>query len=435
MGKTQGLLIGGMLALLGVLALTFVVILVGGLGVGGSGSSHAAAYTVTPVQPTATPTPPPLSITPQQGWVAAQTHLAFTQGIAFAPSDPYVGYACGITQVGSGGALQFSRTADGGRTWHTFAPTQLAYPTCSLAVSPVNPHHILLTASTCYPVCYGGQTPDFLLSRDGGLTWQPFQVPTGDNTKVQLTSAIWAGDAILSTAKHFTQQVDGVTPTYQLAVSIAGAPLKWIDDSAFYATLGAHEQFSYTATALVAFGNTWEVRFQSNATTTCQSYGCTDVMQSTDQGATWQHFTVTSMYPDDIFAPPTGTTLYGTAERANQSYLVASSDSGHTWTTRLALPSWAVQTYTVLLCAPDGTIFLYGTTQQSNTLIVDVLAPQATAWQRVLTNVGSSASSYTITGLSWNAAGHSVALWGIQTRFAQLSFVGATAAYHAPTGA
>ena len=114
MSCNQRLVIAGMLGVLAVLILSFAIILVSTFGMQ---ASTAIQATATPATPTVTPTPPPLAITPQQGWLAATTHLAFTQNLTFAQSNPFIGYACDVAKNLIPAPLQLSITTDSGRIW------------------------------------------------------------------------------------------------------------------------------------------------------------------------------------------------------------------------------------------------------------------------------------------------------------------------------
>jgi transposase len=98
----------------------------------------------------------------QLGWTAPP---GVAQGliprVAFAASKPSVGYAC---TCGSRGALQISKTSDGGATWK-FLSSPISGAFCFVTVNPTNSDDILVNDGNSF-------TNVIVRSRDGGVTWQ-----------------------------------------------------------------------------------------------------------------------------------------------------------------------------------------------------------------------------------------------------------------------
>ena len=437
MGRTQRLVIAGLLGLLAVLILSFVVILVSTLG---PGASTAIQPTATPATPTATPTPPPLAITPQQGWLTASTHLAFTQDIAFAQSDPYMGYACGVTNNATPAPLQFSITNDGGRTWKAQAPTTLKYTSCSLKISPTNANWLSMTAVACGP-CFGDELPDNLVSHNSGRTWTVLKVPAGENTSVRVDSLAWAGTDLLVGISIYSQTPTTTIPTHLLAASINGASLQWVDNAAFYTQAGAHPQ----SIGVQGLESRWLIMMNYPMPTTgCNiQYGCLKIMQSADHGATWSSTTVAlDIYWGSVAASSDGKTLLGIQYLAGgKSALFSSRDTGATWQPlpTLSLPA-TDNTEMHFSTAPDGSIFLAIVISVPNQGITQyafyTLTSDGSSWLLVDSEKASLAfEGYGSVALSCNAQGQPIALWGIEDQYNGLQLLSTKVVYHAPVGA
>lgn len=209
MHTSQKYLIAGGLGLLGVLVLSFAVILA---------SSLPAATSSTTLPPTASTGPHPtatgkrhatatptasgsqiLQVSPSQGWVTAHA-LAGGKAIAFSYGHPLIGYACGNADLG----LQFSsavplevwQTQNGGRTWSAPLTMPVDAPNCAIQVSPDNPNDIVV--SVIQSLCNGGCDTNELLpsswyrSLDGGQSWNAIPAPDPH----ALEEFIWAGPTL-----------------------------------------------------------------------------------------------------------------------------------------------------------------------------------------------------------------------------------------------
>lgn len=437
MSRNRGLLLAGMFGILAMLVLSFMLILI---SVVGTQSTAMVRATPTPAPPTATPTPPPLAITAQQGWLTASTHLAFTQDIQFASSNPYVGYACGVAEnIGQATPLQLSITNDGGRSWIAQKPTMLNYTGCGLQINPIHDNWLLLTAATCNIGCDGAY-PDFYVSHDFGKTWSQLKVPTGENTTVVISGAVWAGTDLLLNVLHHVQYIDNIVPTHLLAASINGGPLQWVDSALFYSQMGMHP----LRLNILGLGATWIAALDDRKIACTLPFGCLLMMQSTDHGATWQRVISTiSISSGSVQTSADGKELFGyQSVTTTVSNLVVSHDAGQTWQALPADPTVAGEnrSYDTIFAAPDGALFITFSVyspQSSNQILIYTLAPNGTTWQAI--NTGTSGNALKIRSLvavSIGPGGHAVALWAILQTFGNTSPLpsGITATYHAPTG-
>ena len=136
--------------------------------------------TTPPIIPTATTALP-------VGWYAASTPtgLRFTDGrgstgLASSPTDPPEVAGCGMPplNLNEKAVPKFLYSADAGHTWHVH-PIQGASATnsCSIVADSILPQTFVIQIG-------GDGSPQFLVTRDNGVTWSMSNMPAGLTTSL-----------------------------------------------------------------------------------------------------------------------------------------------------------------------------------------------------------------------------------------------------------
>ncbi len=429
MNRSQNYLIAGGLGVLGVLVLAFVVILATSLP-----ANSTTAQPTAIIQPTATgtghkhptatsvPRPTPTAMPLPAGWTDAR--LPYAKDISFGVSDPQTGYVCGNLYNGTQGngtqngapPLELGVTHDGGATWQGPMTLPFSYGDCRIQVNPFNANDLLIGEFVCYGCDGSALYPrTWYRSLDGGATWHLVPIPAGvgEPNDYLIQYFMWGGQTLYMQILGAPGYIGPLSLAHSLAASVNGGAFTWIDSHLNVASLGSHISLGLMGTV----GSTLLVSYLD--TTPPASYG---FVATSDNGATWSHFTAQGTVGYRLYPSLDGTTIYST----NGSGVTRSSDGGHTWMNLPVLPATpgalleSAQPLVPHLPAssngpvkaefgeaPDGTIFLgvpvYGSSYH------DVLyewSPGATQW-RVLDNHGPG----TFSAVTVDANGHPVAVW------------------------
>jgi hypothetical protein len=357
MHSSQKYLIAGGLGVLGVLILSFAVILATSLPATSSTSTLPPTASIGPHptatagkhHATATPTASGnqiLQVSPSQGWVTASA-LPFGKSVAFGINDPLTGYACGNTDTNnfSSQPLLWSVTHDGGRTWSAASVTPATGAICIININPSNAADIVLFGTGTCPTddCSIGGYPAMYLTHDGGTTWQPLAL-TG-TPKANISIAVWAGNDLFIIGSL-------TAPQSFIAVSINGGPFTLLNQSAIYPGIGNElspiDEFSVGSTLVLSL-------YVGSCAVPGSKVSCPLAITS-DNGATWQHYTPTGpAAPSQIIVGGDDQTLFG----YNANGLVVSHDIGRTWQRipNSALPLGPNEGLFLSTATPDGTVF------------------------------------------------------------------------------
>ena len=446
-------LLGILAALIVVLAVLVVVILQSPNG----GETTLARGTATP---TLTPTPV-LNISPAQGWVETHPKLPFARTVAFGTNDPLSGYACGSQSVQMGFsaqnkqpvALQFSRTTDGGRTWQ--APHALSfgqgYATCELHIDPADAKDVVLgrIAGCDVGPCDGDTSLvfDWYRSRDGGQTWSHLTYPT---SLAQAAAAkgyflfdkfAWDSTTLYAAVSAACLGACLPGPPNAILVSKNGGAFATLPSAPLSTALAA----PYTAFVTPVFwvNGTMNVLFIYQSSGAWGQAGALGGVTSRDGGQSWTTFTsmcngAAAHIALELQATTQGTLVGACTDKytSNGAATLVQSTDGQTWTALPAQPPGDFALSAPFFVTPDGALYVATTGAQGGIMR---LSESATTWQ-MLNPYSTQSPSHTLTAVSWDVAGHTVALWGavITTEKAPSGFPGASEiptsfglAYHA----
>lgn len=383
---SPGMLLGGM-SLLGVL------VIVAALLVALATRGQDAATPVTSILPPETPQPqgtpipttPPLGATvpPPSGWnLASGTGLAtYPQGqnvasigIAFASSNPSIGYLC----MPSADGMLLMGTTDGGQTWHKVATACAAQDQNVLSIDPANPNDVLLAEYSLPPAT--SQTKALLRSVDGGRTWAAVKLPIAAGYDLQTVG--WAGSTALLCVTPASASGDSPLAVF---ISPVNSPFTRLDK---HGTIGGVALASFAQMG----GNASELFIATDGNT----------LVSADEGKTWTQRAWTyqgqPVSPMSIVSGANGTAILGEA-----SAVVVSTDDGVTWH---ALPDPAgspVAGGGDEWVAPDGTVFIFPVNKQH----LYAVRPGSKAWTSVLDVPPSVRLQATLSGVE----GHPMIEW------------------------
>ena len=161
----------------------------------GAHAGVRATTTPTTISGTPTPTAIPLPYSFPKQWLPAPDGSDLPAGIgsvAFAPSSPQTGYACGITPSNADNAPTTPpyvvATSDGGQSWRTVAGSAAHAKTgCMLFVDQNNARDVFAVAGKFYL-----GLPQLYRSQDGGATWKVIPQPTvaGISTSVAAIAVV-----------------------------------------------------------------------------------------------------------------------------------------------------------------------------------------------------------------------------------------------------
>lgn len=355
----------------------------------------ATAYPVFTALPPGTPVPtrvPP----PGQGWVNAGPAIA--QDIVFAPSAPQTAYSCGVVTPNEGAPqpVIVGISHDGGATWHTKV-TSIPDTGCHISVDPLDAQDVVLAAGRCA----GCPQPWLVRSRDGGVTWAVPSLPPHGSTAFSYMQLQWAGDDLyIALAARATGSTSDVYRS--LAVSRAGGPLQWVDDTKLFAHLPADAQI----TQMLAIGHNLMVSMSTNQ---CPP-ACATPKLTTTHGATWQSappFTVEGTAINLIGSTLNGQILFGHIGMGPGGVQMArSQDGGATWTLLPPFPAGTLYDY-LTGQTPDGTLFVELQFDDQMFGIFDFTSTRGT-WQLA----ASTTTGNVIITVSADVGGHPQWLWG-----------------------
>lgn len=370
-------------------------------------ASCAPSKPTVTIAPSATPAPTatvdalktPL---PSQGWVAVPA-LAFAKGIAFSKSDPFTGYACGNVGIDvartPADVLQLSVTHDGGRTWSAPAATTVPGAGCNFSINPANASDLVMMAWHCYGGCNPGPSP--YRSYDGGKTWEALKL---DPTQWQSGTTIgWieSNPAWVGNTTYFAMVAGGAhgpipQPQHAVVSNTTGGLLS-AADAGIYDLINDPQVYPGS---IWTYGSTLVLSFEG-------SIGY--MLRSTDDGKSWQKFTVSlSLPPTSGVFSADGTDL----DVMNGSDIQVSSDGGVTWRHLPTLPAMDATYFPQgLFHLPDGTYLLVGPTH------IWQLAPGASAWQdatKIITD--QYGTPVHVLAFSTDATGHPVLAWSEGSR-------------------
>ena len=398
---------------IGSIALTALVLLV--LGIAWFGIQHGghpapgpASHPTTPaVLPTLPPTGAPPNTAPT--WIHTPA-LDGIQQIAWSASAPNRVYAC-VTLAGQT-SVGIITSVTGGDTWTP--PIQLAAGLgCFIGVDPTDASDVVVVVQPIAAGTTPGNTSAFdalYRSHDGGMHWTQASVPATASAAGFTGQLTWEGSTLFAS----TLPTVATTPSYQIAISVAGLPFAWVDAPGH--PLPGTSRLDFIA----GVPNALLIGIQSATTngTNCQNapYADTpyvDVYRSTDHGQTWLpttlsvqgqslHFVLADANSQAIVALPSDM----------QQYLVA-LDGGTTWTSTPAF-----QNVRAAICppsifvAPDGTVLAQFAsvsvgqpTQPAPGIYIN--EQKVPIWKAIDT----TSNALTLFALTCDAQGHPLILW------------------------
>lgn len=386
--------IAGGLAAAGAIALLFAVILAfttrGGTSLPTSSTSTLAATATSTHHATRTPGPtatPGATLAVTQNWQTAKD-VPNGVSVAFSTTTPRTGYACAFTQGTPYPTLRLYATVDGGATWQATAG-QVTGGICQLIINPTNPLDVTMRAGRCdVRTNCNGDMPLTYRTLDGGQSWTQLSMPAGaEDGFVVPADPFYAGNALF--VFPYIGAPTQVFPSlkHQLAVSIGGGPLTWIDLTNIVSKNYGPAFVSGNAFDIVA-GDPSKVIIKS----------------TTDGGQTWTTFTAQGITPAEtgqIAATPSNGTLYLLSD-----HVYMSADGGHIWT---VIGPGLKGYVNILAVTPDGTIYVtFAPNYNLSLAAVYRLSPGASAWQQVF---AYGMTQRTPVAVSWDANGHPFALW------------------------
>jgi BNR/Asp-box repeat len=248
--------------------------------------------------------------------------------VAFAASKPSVGYAC---TSGSGGALQISKTSDGGATWKSLS-SPLSGAFCVVTVNPTNSDDILVNDGNSF-------TNVIVRSRDGGVTWQK-----KNGVTLAFQNWGWAGSTLL-VATILTESQEPLTALYK---SVNGGPFVQVDQQGQLAgvKLGMPSFVGGTASQLYVQSGTAQLSDPVSVEE--------ETFTSRDGGATWQKVTFAGGAVHLLGASADGRALVGLASD-DLTRVEVSLDAGQTWR-KLPAKLAGVPGFGALYVTPDGSV-------------------------------------------------------------------------------
>lgn len=425
MSRNQRVALVGGLGALAVLVLSFAIILASSLTMNPSGTTpptailSATATLGTQYHPTTTPNPQPTatSFPLPQGWTDA--HVNYAKDVAFSPADPQTGYVCGNLYNGTQGdgtqggtlPLELGVTHDGGKTWQGPMTLPFHYGDCRVQVNPFNAQDLLIGEFVCYGCDGDALYPrTWYRSMDGGATWHLVPIPagTGVMSTLLIQYFMWAGQTLYMELQGAPGYIGPLKPMHTYAASINGGPFTWIDSNLPYASLGSAS--SLVLGEIGSIGTSLLIPYFNGAQA--------GILTTSDNGATWSHFTTQNIVGDRLYPSLDGKTIFST----NYQTVYRSGDGGHTWATLPALPATpgALLAYAGPAMpassngplkepfdeTPDGTVFLGVAVYSANHNAIYACQPGCTAWKAVNTSGPGTFSSVTV-----NASGQPITVW------------------------
>jgi|GEM_PF-6690837 len=265
----------------------------------------------------------------QLGWTAPP---GVAQGliprVAFAASKLSVGYAC---TAGSGGALQISKTSDGGATWK-FLSSPISGAFCFVTVNPTNSDDILVNDGNSF-------TNVIVRSRDGGVTWQKQHGVT-----LAFQNWGWAGSTLL-VATILTESQEPLTALYK---SVNGGPFVQVDQQGQLAGVKLRMPSFVGGTASQLYVQSGTVQLSDPVSVKEETF------TSRDGGATWQKVTFAGGAVHLVGASADGRAFVGLASD-DLTRVEVSLDAGQTWRKLPAKPA-GVPGFGALYVTPDGSV-------------------------------------------------------------------------------
>lgn len=387
-------------------------------------SSHSTALSPTPT-PTTIPTNTPMpTMTPLPNIWQTVKGVDYGKGLAFDPEHALTGYTCGTTDnlFSNLRPLEWGVTADGGFTWSPSTSTGILGNNCRIAINPFNSDDIVLTSYVCWDGC-GDDPGIWNRSLDGGKSWNRLALPGTENSGMSITQLAWTTNALVVIA-GYSESIGNPPPTtHSFAVSSNGGALAWTaQDPSFGVPLftGITSLFADGA-SIKAYGE-GEIAGQLKGI----------IATSSDNGATWTHFTMVGA-PDSTSITPIrgGNTLIGGSNRA----YMQSQDGGKTWTSLPTLPGGPMMiTQGLIIATADGTLFIE--LQSSTNTFTGTksgmykLIPGAATWTFVTAFQGQTNLSRQIDVISSDTNGHPVALWSTSISGTGLSDIKPLLEYH-----
>jgi hypothetical protein len=357
-------------------------------------------------RPGPSPTPTPAA---PRGWSIAGP--AYAQTIVFAPSAPATAYTCGAEALDGPGAppaVSVGISHDFGHTWTTI-PTPWLSPWCDITVDPTDPRDVALMTEVCAS-CSANPSLSLYRSTDGGTFWRLWLLPPRPSDgRRDFTAYQWAwAGATLFIAPY----ANDAQRYSQLAASVDQRPFDWVGQHGLF----AGEPQDTGINRLIGVGGTLYVTFDCGSGCPVES---THMMRSGDGGATWSLFAPT-FRGRAVFlveARPAAAGLLGflqpgPATPGPNSDYVRSTDMGLTWQSLPPIPG-GMGLFDIV-SAPDGTVYAAfwdccGPPPATAPPGIYKLAPGAIMWAFLGPFPGNAGGPITI---SWNAAGHPLALWG-----------------------
>jgi hypothetical protein len=336
-----------------------------------------------PAGATPTATPAQANAYEQLGWTAPPgVKQGYVPHVVFSAAKPAVGYAC---TNDSGGALQISKTTDGGATW-TFLNSPISGDLCHVTVNPTNPNDVLVNDGSPF-------NNIIARSKDGGVTWQKQSAGT-----MSFHTWGWAGSTLL-VGTILTESQEPLTALYK---SDNGGPFVQIDKQGQLAGVKLALPSFVGGTASQFYVQSGTVQLSDPAIVVEETF------TSRDGGATWQQATFAGGAVHLIGSSTDGRALVGLASD-DLTRVEVSLDTGQTWRKLPVRPS-DVPGFGALYVAPDGSVIA---TSQRQGMVdrpdnrIFLAHPGATQW--------SVAATLSLNGflqaIQWDVSGHPIALW------------------------
>ncbi len=375
-----------------------------------TGTTATATATEIAALPTPTKTPlnsfslasttvvPITAVGAEDGW--QQKYFRYSENIAFAPSNPSIGYICGSDTplIGSAsGPIYIGITQNGGANWSMYL-TPIQDSMCAISIDPLQPNDVALQTNSCSIGCSSDTPINYSLFRstNGGREWKQLQA-AGNTSFTQVFA--WAGSNLYAV-------VNGDKPT--LYVSVSGGAMQSVNMAALIKSISPTANVYISS--LVSINATIYVNLYQGSCTS-DTMTCTYLAASHDNGQTWTAIAYPSKTQGltlSAIDPATGA-LYALNQQGAETLsvpLYTSTDGGKTWSAIPALPQSSVISQNIFIIPGNKLILLY---QSYNGNFLNIYNFQTQKWVSTPATIFLSS----LADIQYTADGSKIIVWGL----------------------